>query len=90
MGKYNKLLLQILRGSSDSNITFEDLRHLLRRLGFEENISGSHHNFRKQGIAQKINLQKDGSKAKAYQVKQVRAVIVENKMGENVAEGSEE
>jgi len=39
---------------------------LLRRLGFEEDIRGSHHNFRKAGIEQKINLQKDGSHAKAY------------------------
>jgi len=88
MGKYEKLLLQILRGSSDANIGFADLCQLLERLGFEENIRGSHHNFRKPGVEQKINLQKDGSKAKAYQVKQVRAVIVGNGLGEY--EGREE
>jgi predicted RNA binding protein YcfA (HicA-like mRNA interferase family) len=80
MGKYEKLLAQILRGSSDTNIAFNDLCQLLRRLGFDENIRGSHHNFRKQGIEQKVNLQKDGNKAKAYQVKQVRLIIVENKL----------
>jgi hypothetical protein len=79
MGKYEKLLAQILRGSSDTNIAFNDLCQLLRRLGFDENIRGSHHNFRKQGIEQKVNLQKDGNNAKAYQVKQVRLIIVENK-----------
>jgi hypothetical protein len=56
MGKYEKLLNQILRGSSDSNIAFDDLCQLLRRLGFDERIRGSHHNFRKPGIEEKINL----------------------------------
>lgn len=81
MGKYDKLLLQILRGTSDANMAFDDLCQLLRRLGFEENIRGSHHNFRKEGVAEKINLQRDGAKAKAYQVKQVRVVIVDNSLG---------
>lgn len=87
MGKYEKLLLQVLRGSSDANVAFDDLCNLVRRLGFEESIRGSHHNFRKEGVEQKINLQKDGSKAKAYQVKQVRTVIVDNKLGEEMEDG---
>jgi len=90
MGKYEKLLLQILRASSDANIAFDDLCQMLRRLGFEESIRGSHHNFRKQEVEQKINLQKDGSKAKAYQVKQVRTVIVENNLGAESREGEKE
>lgn len=81
MGKYEKLLLLILRGTSDRSIEFEDVCQLLRRLGFEENVRGSHHNFRKPGVAAKINLQRDGHQAKAYQIKQVRAVIVEYKLG---------
>lgn len=89
MGKYEKLLLQVLRGSSDANIAFHDLCQLLRRLGFEESIRGSHHNFRKDGVEQKINLQKDGSKAKAYQVKQVRTVVVDNRLGEELEESEE-
>lgn len=35
MSKLAKLLLQILRGTSDANIRFEDLCNLLIRLGFE-------------------------------------------------------
>jgi len=81
MGKYDKLLFQILRATSDTNIGFDDLRQLLLRLGFEERIRGSHHNFRKKGIEEKINLQRDDGKAKAYQVRQVRAVILKYKMG---------
>lgn len=39
----------------------------------EERIRGSHHMFRKTGVEEKTNLQREGSKAKAYQVRQVRA-----------------
>lgn len=76
MGKYDKLLDRILRGNSDANIAFQDLRQLLLSLGFEERISSSHHTFRKQGVEEKINIQRDGNKAKAYQVRQVRNVIL--------------
>ena len=81
MGKYDKLLLQILRGTSDANIHFDDLCQLLRRLGFEEHIRSSHHLFRKEGVEEKINLQREGSKAKVYQVRQVRAIIVRYNLG---------
>ena len=84
MGKYDKLLFQILRATSDTNIGFDDLRQLLLRLGFEERIRGSHHSFRKKGVEEKINLQRDDGKAKAYQVRQVRAVILKYKMGGDV------
>jgi hypothetical protein len=81
MSKYDKLLFQILRGTSDANIAFNDLRQLLISLGFEERIRGSHHMFRRAGIIEKINLQRDGNKAKVYQVRQVRAVILRYKLG---------
>lgn len=84
MGKYDKLLFQILRGTSDANIGFDDLCQLMFRLGFEERIRGSHHIFRKEGIEEKINLQRDDIKAKAYQVRQVRAVILKYKLGGNL------
>lgn len=81
MGKYDKLLLQILKGASDTNILFEDLCQLLRRMGFDERVRGSHCIFRKQGIEEKINLQSDDTQAKAYQVRQVRAIIGKYKLG---------
>ena len=84
MGKYDKLLLQILRGASDANIPFDDLCQLLRRLGFQERTSGSHHTFRRAGVEEKINLQRDDGKAKAYQVRQVRAVILKYRLGGDV------
>jgi len=81
VSKYEKLLFQILKGASDTNIAFEDLRQVLLRLGFVERQRGSHHIFRKGGIEEKINLQRDGGKAKAYQVRQVRAVILRYRLG---------
>jgi len=38
--------------------------------------------FRKSGVEERINFQRDGNSAKPYQVKQVRAVILEYKLGE--------
>ena len=76
MGKHGKLALRILAGSADRNIPFADLCNLLKQLGFRERIRGSHHIFRKPGIVDKINLQRDGSKAKPYQVRQIRFMLV--------------
>ena len=81
MAKYGDLLARILRGTSDANVAFKDLRQLLRRLGFEERVRGSHHMFRKAGVEEKINLQCEGSKAKVYQVRQIRATILKYKLG---------
>ena len=76
MGKYEKLITLILRGASDANIAFNELRHLMIKLGFEERIRGSNHIFRKSGIPELINLQREGNKAKSYQVAKVRKLIL--------------
>ncbi len=76
MGKHERTLLKILQGRSDANVSFEDLRQLLHHLGFEERIRGGHHVFRKEGVEEKINLQRDGKDAKVYQVRQVRSIIL--------------
>lgn len=71
------VLKNVLSALSDKNIKFSDLKKLILDLGFSERIKGSHHIFFKKGIAEIINLQslKNG-KAKAYQVKQVRNIII--------------
>ena len=51
------------------------------RRGFAERIRGSHHIFSKEGVEEILNLQPKGGKAKAYQVKQVRHVILKYKLG---------
>jgi hypothetical protein len=81
MGKHDKLLSQILQGRSDANILFDDLRRLLLHLGFEERVRGSHHTFRRSGVEEKINLQRDNGKAKVYQVRQVRNILLKYGLG---------
>ncbi len=84
MSKFDKILEKVLRGASDANIDFEDLSQLLRELEFQKRIRGSHHIYSKDGVMEIINLQAKGSKAKPYQVKQVRNLILKYKLaGEN-------
>ncbi|WP_243131251.1 type II toxin-antitoxin system HicA family toxin [Desulfitobacterium sp. LBE] len=54
---------------------------MLGHLDFKERISGSHHIFYKDGMDEIINIQPNGSKAKPYQVKQVRQIILKYKLG---------
>lgn len=82
MTRLEKILTQMLRGTSDANIEFDELRGLLRQLDFKERIKGSHHIFWKENILEILNLQSRGSKAKPYQVKQVRNIILKYKLGE--------
>ncbi len=84
MTKYDKLVFQILQGMSDANISFTDLVNLLKHLGFNMRIKGSHHVFRKDDVIEKVNLQKEGNKAKPYQVRQVRSIILKYKLGGNI------
>jgi predicted RNA binding protein YcfA (HicA-like mRNA interferase family) len=74
----SKILQRILSGTADSNIPFADLVHLLSYLGFKLRVQGSHHIFTKEGIADRINIQRDGSKAKPYQIKQIRRILLAN------------
>ena len=76
-----KTLHRLLEGQSDKSIRFDDLCQLLESLGFQGKVRGSHHLFRKAGIEEMINLQRDGVHAKPYQVKQARAVILRNQLG---------
>ncbi len=80
MTRHEALLARILSGTADASIPFNDLRRLLGRLGFQERIRGSHHIFARHGVEEILNLQPKGRKAKPYQVKQVRAVIVKYRL----------
>ena len=75
-----KTLHRLLSGAADAGIRFDDLCNLLASLGFDKRVKGSHHLFFKPGIEERINLQRDGSQAKPYQVKQVRTVILKYKL----------
>ena len=76
-----KVLNRVLDGLSDRNIRFRDLTNLLNNLEFSSRTKGDHYIFYKTGIEEIINLQplKNG-KAKAYQVRQVRTIILKYKL----------
>jgi len=76
-----KVLDKVLSGLSDKNIRFQNLKKVLNDFGFSVRIKGDHHIFYKEGIEEIINLQPLGDgKAKAYQVKQVRAIILKYRL----------
>ena len=81
MTQKDRILSQILDGRSDANVNFNELLSLLRSLGFGERIRGSHHIFTREDVQEIMNLQPKGAKAKAYQVKQVRQVLVKYRLG---------
>ena len=76
-----KVIDKILAGNADANIEFSDLCKVLQQFEFHLRIKGSHHIFYKEGIEEIINIQptKD-NKAKPYQVKQVRQLIIKYKL----------
>ena len=80
MGRHEKTLQQVLLGRADMNVAFSDLRGLMLALGFNERIRGDHHIFARQGVEEILNLQPLGAKAKGYQVKQVRNVVLRYKL----------
>jgi hypothetical protein len=78
MTRHGKFLVRLLSGSADQALRFDELRALLRRLGFtERHRGGSHHIFTRDGVVEILNLQpRGGGEAKAYQVKQIRELIL--------------
>ena len=76
MATLEKLMYSIMSGTQDSNIKFSDLQKILDVLGFQCRIKGDHFIYWKNGIDEIINIQPNGNKAKAYQVKQVRNIIL--------------
>ena len=81
MSQYEKLLIAVLSGRRDSNIAFSDLQKLLEVLGFSVRSKGDHFIYYQDGIEEILNIQPDGNKAKPYQIKQVRNIILKYKLG---------
>ena len=76
MARSERIRKNVLGGGSDANIRFDDLRNLLFSIGFEERTRGSHHLFSRPGVGERVNLQREGSHAKPYQVRQVRRILL--------------
>ncbi len=81
MSRVTKTLETILRRNADSNIRFADLCALLHHLGFAERIRGDHHIFSREGVEEILNIQPRTGKAKAYQVRQVRGLLISYALG---------
>ena len=81
MSQIQKTVTAILSGMQERNISFSDLYNILIALGFSVRIKGDHHIFTRQDVVEIINIQPDGNKAKPYQVKQVRNLILKYKLG---------
>ena len=86
MSQYEKLLLSIMSGTKDKSILFADLCAVLDRLGFQCRIKGDHFIYTKDGVEEIINIQPIGKKAKPYQVKQVRSIILKYQLGGDLHE----
>jgi len=83
VSQFEKILARLMSGTNDSNIMFDDLRGVVARLGFDCRVSGDHFIYTKDGIEEIINLQPRGDKAKPYQVRQVRGIILKYHLGGN-------
>lgn len=71
----NNTYNDIMSGKSDSNIRFTDFRNLILSFGFKERIKGDHFVYKRNDIQERINIQPNGNKAKAYQIRQVRLLL---------------
>ncbi len=81
MTQKEKLIGKILSGTSDKNIEFNDLTRLLESFFFICRVKGDHHIYYREGIEEIINIQPlSNSKAKPYQVKQIRHLILKYKL----------
>lgn len=80
MSKVAKILDRVLRGTSDANIRFDDVRALLIHFGFDERVRGGHHIFTRDDVPEILNLQPRSGQAKPYQVKQLRGIIVAHQL----------
>lgn len=66
----------VMSGKCDYNIKFSDFYNLIMDLGFElKGQKGSHISYYHNEINERMTIQKDGSKAKGYQVRQLRNII---------------
>ncbi|MCL2202392.1 MAG: type II toxin-antitoxin system HicA family toxin [Defluviitaleaceae bacterium] len=73
----NKIYYVVINGQSDNNIRYADFQNLIIDLGFIfERQKGSHVIYYHNGIGEFMNIQPDGNKAKGYQVRQLRGIIM--------------
>ena len=69
-----KLLEKLI--NNQKNVRYGDFVTLVEAFGFRRTRGeGSHEVYRRPGVAEIVNVQNDGGKAKAYQVRQFLALV---------------
>lgn len=85
MDKYDELYQKIVIDGMYKGIRFDDACYFVERSGFIcRNSGGDHFKYSMDGISELINLQpdkRDHKMAKDYQVKQIRNIFREYKIG---------
>jgi len=71
MSKLQKLVQKILEGRE---VSYEEAETLLLKLGFEVDIRGSHHVFRKKGYPRNVSI-KRRSQLLPYQIRELKEVL---------------
>ncbi len=71
MVKIDKLILKILQNRS---VSYNDAERILKNLGFEVIVCGSHHVFRKKGYGKNISIKKR-TELLPYQVRDIKEVL---------------
>ena len=67
----------VISRNRDNNIRFSDMQRLLDYFGFDLRVKGDHFIYTRSDVREIINVQPNGNKAKAYQIKQLREIIKE-------------
>ena len=76
-----KIYNDVVSGKSDYNIKFTDFQNLVVDLGFVFRRQKGSHTMYYHNVANAfMNIQKDGNKAKAYQVEQLRNIILKHNL----------
>ncbi len=81
MSKRERLSQTILRRPSDASVRFSALGALMQHLGFEERICASHHLYGGKVLQRRSICSAATESAKAYQVRQVRRLILKHELG---------
>lgn len=71
MSKVQKLIEKILNGR---DVSYSEAETLLLRLGFDVEVRGSHHNFRKKNYYRNISI-KRRSQLLPYQINELKEVL---------------
>lgn len=73
---HEKVYNDVVSGRCDNNIRFADFQNLIIYLGFElKGQKGSHKSYYHKEINERMTIQNAGSKAKGYQVRQLKNII---------------